>query len=97
MPHPTRCNPRGALPGMAALLISAVIPVQAAGRFEVHATLSPAAEVQHGASYRLKGRLGVPPATTLVQLGTRHSLSASLVESPLVCYSDTIFRDGFDG
>ena len=37
------------------------------------------------------------PPSSSVHKGGRFALSATLATSSLVCYSDTIFRDSFDG
>lgn len=64
----------------------------ASGRFELHASLTPAPPVQSSAGLALHARLS---AQRNLVAGGGYSLSAS-VAAPLVCTSDTIFLDGFD-
>ena len=58
-------------------------PMQKSGDLQIKAYLSPSDFAR-------------PPSSS-VQKGDRFVLSATLATSSLVCYNDTIFRDGFDG
>lgn len=97
MNRPLQRDPRlrHALGGIAVAALLAALPAQA-GRVEVRASLAPAPAVQQGNGYALQARLEPARAEPLVQLGSRHALSAKLSVSPLACYGDTIFRDGLD-
>ena len=97
MNRPLQRDPRlrHALGGLLRAAPRAALPAQA-GRLEVRASLAPAPTVQQGSGYALQARLQPVKAEPLVQLGSRHALSAKLSVSPLVCYGDTIFRDGLD-
>jgi hypothetical protein len=55
--------------------------VQRSGNLRLEATLSPSVPA-----------IGAP----FVQSNGRFALTATLAAQPLVCYSDTIFRDDFD-
>lgn len=74
---------------------AAALPAQA-GRIELHGSLAPAAQAHTSTGYALQARLEPVRPEAMVQLGSRHALSAKLSVSPLVCYGDTIFRDGFN-
>ncbi len=71
-------------------------------RFELHgaATLARDAPQQGNATLRLKASLSPDASATnqqSLQSGARFALAATLAAASLVCYSDTIFRDDFDG
>lgn len=71
-------------------------------RFDIagDASLAVSAPVQSVARYALKAQLVVAEstfATVTEQSDARFALNAALSTSSLVCYNDTIFRDGFDG
>lgn len=63
-------------------------------------TLALDAPAQGNGTLRLKAQL-TPSAVAVeqpaTQFGGQYSLTAALASSSLVCYSDTIFRDDFDG
>jgi len=63
------------------------------------ATLSVDAAAQQGGLRLRAGLAPVPIASSvpLVQSEARFALSATLSAASLVCYSDTIYRDDFDG
>lgn len=94
-PFPSDPRLRMALAGVALATALAVLPAQA-GRIDLRASLAPSAATQHGSGYALQARLEPVHAERLVQLGTTHAMTASLSVSPMVCYGDTIFRDGFN-
>jgi len=87
---------------IAPLALGAVHAVAQSERFAIagEGTLAMDAPAQTSGRFLLKAQL-VPPTdvrTVLaMQRGERFSLSALLSTSSLVCYNDTIFRDGFDG
>jgi hypothetical protein len=58
-------------------------PVQKSGNFQIKADLTPS-------------DFAGPPSSSGQKSG-RYALSATLATSSLICYSDTIFRDSFDG
>jgi len=63
-------------------------------------SLSVDAPVQQSAGWRLQATLSpatIAPGAPFVQSEARFALSATLSATSLVCYSDTIFRDDFDG
>ncbi|MGA9334735.1 MAG: hypothetical protein WBV39_10705 [Rudaea sp.] len=73
-----------------------------AHRFEVQgtATLVVDPPQQRNATLRLRASLSsdtVAMNTQALQSGARFGLTATLATASLVCYSDTIFRDDFDG
>lgn len=79
-----------------ALLIPAC--AHAAGdRFAINAaaSLQRAAAAQSGERFELHAALAAPTAAPQSALG--YSLTAHIAAQPLVCTSDTIFEDGFDG
>lgn len=71
-------------------------------RFRLHAEahLERNTSIHAGARFELSGQLGLPqpaPASAwALQTRARFMLTATASAS-LVCYNDTIFRDGFDG
>ncbi len=98
-----RSRSRGLCCGLAfAAALAGMSPLQAAGHFTLKARLSPVQDafdaqgVQQGSVHALKARASAVPADSPDQLGSRHVLKATLAVSPMVCYSDTIFRDNFD-
>lgn len=94
--------PRGVLCGLTLVLATAAMSTaEAAGHYQLQASLTPASapgaakDMSRGIAHELHARLSTPTQAPLVQLGSQHALTAKLVVSPMVCYGDTIFRDGF--
>ena len=77
--------------------------VEAPPRFQLvgSGTLTFDQPVQKGGDVKIKAHLTRTDAALVTsspaQEGGRFSLNALLSTSSLVCYNDTIFRDGFDG
>lgn len=78
--------------------IAPQLPLAHAGsRYALTGSLTPVpAPRAQGGSYALSGRLGTTQDRVPLQQGGQLALLARLAVSPLVCYGDTIFRDGFD-
>jgi len=73
-----------------------------AHRFELNGsgTLVLDAPLQRNGALRLKAVLSSSSMSVdqpTLQTGNRFALTATLAAASLVCYSDTIFRDDFDG
>lgn len=94
-------TPLRVVPGLsltALLLTLAVLPCAAADGFSVRATLTPAPPQQRSGNHVLSARLSRPPAPAVMLSGPAYGVTATLAPVvPLVCYGDTIFRDGFNG
>ncbi len=87
---------------VAPLALSTVHAMAQAESFAIagEGTLAMDAPAQTNGRFALKAQLVTPAdltASLAVRRGERFSLSALLSTSSLVCYNDTIFRDGFDG
>jgi hypothetical protein len=87
---------------IAPLALGAVHAVAQTERFAIvgEGTLVIDAPAQTSGRFLLKAQLAPPTDVTTLparQRAERFSLSALLSTSSLVCYNDTIFRDGFDG
>ena len=85
-------------PGLAALVLALLVaPVaHAAEKFSVRATLTPVPVQQTSGTYTLKARLGRAQMEKTEHLGSTFALTATMSPlMPMVCYGDTIFRDGF--
>jgi hypothetical protein len=87
---------------IAVLALSAVHASAQPARFSIAGEGQQAvdAPAQSNDRFALKAQLAGPvDASTALstQAGDRFSLTALLSTSSLVCYNDTIFRDGFDG
>ena len=81
----------------------AVAPATAANdsahhHYSIMGSLTPSAQSTSasGGGLQLNGRLGSMQSEAPVQAGGGLALIATMAYSPTVCYSDTIFRDGFD-
>ena len=90
-----------ALPGVATadgMKIAPQLPLAHAGsRYVLAGSLTPVATPPaQGGSYALSGRVDTTQDRLTLQQGAQLALLARLAVSPLVCYGDTIFRDGFD-
>jgi hypothetical protein len=91
------------LMGLLTVLTSVVSAASAqSARFDIAggASIVADATVQNDARYALKAQLVVAESTSAAvttQSDARFALNAVLSTSSLVCYNDTIFRDGFDG
>ena len=65
--------------------------------YSIQGSLSPiAAPASGGDAMKLTSRLSPAAESPVVQSGGRLMLTAKLAASPMVCYGDTIFRDGFE-
>lgn len=89
-------------PAVAILSLLAVPAFAASGqppaRFQLSGsgTLSePAAVTQAGANLHLRATLSPVRSAPVAQTASGYMLSGKLAQVPLVCYADTIFRDGF--
>ncbi len=92
--------------GSTVLLIPLVVAAASAAaqpaRFNIvgNGNLTTDAPTQRSGRFALKAQLMGPAARayeSTTQANGRFALSALLSTSPLACYYDTIFRDGFDG
>lgn len=70
-------------------------------RSSAHAHLAPSPAKQKNSRFTLGAQLdaqqGAPVFQPVRQTSARFALTATVSASSLVCYNDTIFRDGFDG
>ena len=89
----------GAVAANAATKAAADLPATNSGqRYSISASLVPnAAPTVHGNGLELKSRLSSGHSGPPVQEAGDFALIARLAVSPMVCYGDTIFKDGFDG
>lgn len=93
--------PRTLGPAVAMLSLLAVPAFAASGqsppRFQLSGsgTLSAPAETQTGANLHLRATLTPARSAPVAQTASGFTLSGKLAQVPLVCYADTIFRDGF--
>jgi hypothetical protein len=84
------------------VLLSAATSLYAQpARFAIVGDASLAADTveQRSERFTLKAHLTAPSSSTSegTQANSRFTLDAALSTSSMVCYNDTIFRDGFDG
>ncbi len=86
----------GASGALTLLLALAAAAPASAGTFRLQAKLSPTPSAQQGSDFLLEARLAPARAEPAVLLGSQHALTAKLAAVPMVCYDDTIFRDGYD-
>lgn len=90
--------------GPAVVLLSLLaVPALAAGsqpapRFQLSGSgsVSAAAAAQSAGDLHLRATLSPVNAAPLVQTGVAYTLSGNLAVVPLVCFNDTIFRNGFE-
>ena len=77
---------------------TARLPATHAGAHHVlSASLTPpAAASLRGGAIELSARLASPGSVVPLQEGSGFALIARLAVTPLVCYGDTIFRDGLE-
>ncbi|MBX3690343.1 hypothetical protein [Dokdonella sp.] len=89
----------GAIAANAATKAAPGLPATNSGqRFSISASLVPtAAPTARGNGLELKSRLSSGSSGPPVQEAGGFALIARLAVSPLVCYGDTIFKDGFEG
>lgn len=68
-------------------------------RYTIQGSLEPAVANASASAAPMpaKSRLSTPTQDVGLQAGGDFVMMAKLALSPLVCYGDTIFRDGFDG
>ena len=87
-----------AAPVLAAGKAEARLPMSNTGqRFAIAGSLAPvAAPEARGGAYALRAALHSSASEIPVQEGGGLALMARLAVSPMVCYGDTIFRDGFN-
>jgi len=70
-----------------------------AHRYTIQGSLEAAATSEHsdGTSMQLTSHLSPPAQDVALQSGGDFAMMAKLAYSPMTCFGDTIFRDGFDG
>ncbi|HEY0233264.1 MAG TPA: hypothetical protein VGC55_18595 [Dokdonella sp.] len=93
----------GPMLAVLALLVGAA-SAHAAGkttahRYTIQGSLQAAATSTNadGASMQMTSHLSAPAQDVALQSGGNFVVMAKLAYSPLTCFGDTIFRDGFDG
>jgi hypothetical protein len=69
-----------------------------AHHYSVYGSLAPAGASAQGSggAFQMQSRVSRPTATVVEQAGGDFVMHAKLADQPLVCYGDTIFRNGFD-
>jgi len=89
---------------VALALLAGATSAHAAGkttahRYEIQGSLEAAASSapSDSASMQLTSHLSAPAQGLALQSGGDFVVMAKLAYSPLTCFGDTIFRDGFDG
>lgn len=93
---PRRFGPAVALLSLLAMPAYAATS-QSPSRFQLSGSgsLSASTVPQTGAGLRLRATLS-PGSAAVTQTALGYSLTGDLAPVPLVCYADTIFRDGFE-
>ena len=84
---------------LAAPLAAHASATRTASRFALSgtATLKASATVQTGGALQLRAAFAASADNSAVAGGGGYMLTARIASTPLVCTSDTIFEDGFDG